>query len=90
MSIIVTLILGGVIGWLASLVTGNDARLGVIGNIVVGVIGAFLGGVLSRVITGSDQSTVSSFSLVGLFWAFLGAVVLLLLVNWLSGGTRPR
>lgn len=43
MNIIVTLIIGGVIGWLASLVMKTDAQMGILANIVVGIIGAFLG-----------------------------------------------
>ena len=43
MNIIVTLIIGGVIGWLASLIMKTDAQMGILANIVVGIIGAFLG-----------------------------------------------
>jgi len=43
MNIIVTLIIGGVIGWLASLIMKTNAQLGILANIVVGIIGAFLG-----------------------------------------------
>ena len=46
MSIIVWLIVGGIIGWLASLLAGTDERMGVFANIVVGIVGAFLGGLL--------------------------------------------
>lgn len=43
MNIIVTLIIGGVIGWLASLIMKTNAQMGILANIVVGIIGAFLG-----------------------------------------------
>lgn len=43
MAILLTLIVGGVIGWLASLVMKTDAQMGVISNIVVGILGAILG-----------------------------------------------
>jgi uncharacterized membrane protein YeaQ/YmgE (transglycosylase-associated protein family) len=43
MNIIVTLIIGGIIGWLASLVMKTDAQMGILANIVVGIIGSFLG-----------------------------------------------
>ena len=41
--IIVTLIIGGVIGWLGSMVMKTDAQMGILANIVVGIIGSFLG-----------------------------------------------
>jgi uncharacterized membrane protein YeaQ/YmgE (transglycosylase-associated protein family) len=43
MNIIVTLIIGGVIGWLASLIMKTNAQMGILANIVIGIIGAFLG-----------------------------------------------
>ena len=43
MNILVTLIIGGVIGWLASLIMKTNAQMGILANIVVGIIGAFLG-----------------------------------------------
>jgi len=43
MDIIITLIIGGVIGWLASLIMKTNAQMGILANIVVGIIGAFLG-----------------------------------------------
>ncbi len=43
MDIIVTLIIGGVVGWIASMIMKTDAQMGIIANIVVGIIGAFLG-----------------------------------------------
>jgi uncharacterized membrane protein YeaQ/YmgE (transglycosylase-associated protein family) len=43
MDIIVTLIIGGVVGWLGSLVMKTDAQMGILANIVVGIIGSFLG-----------------------------------------------
>ena len=43
MDIIVTLIIGGVIGWLGSLVMKTDAQMGILANIVVGIVGSFLG-----------------------------------------------
>lgn len=43
MEIIVTLIIGGVVGWLGSLVMKTDAQMGILANIVIGIIGSFLG-----------------------------------------------
>jgi uncharacterized membrane protein YeaQ/YmgE (transglycosylase-associated protein family) len=43
MDLIITLIVGGIIGWLASLIMGSDGQMGVLANVVVGIIGSFLG-----------------------------------------------
>ena len=47
MNLIVQLIVGGVIGWLASMVMKTNAQMGVIANIIVGIVGAGLGGWLA-------------------------------------------
>jgi uncharacterized membrane protein YeaQ/YmgE (transglycosylase-associated protein family) len=43
MDIIITLIIGGIVGWLGSLVMKTDAQMGLIANIIVGIVGSFLG-----------------------------------------------
>ena len=43
MDIIITLIIGGIIGWIGSLIMKTDAQMGLIANIIVGIVGAFLG-----------------------------------------------
>ena len=82
------IIVGGVAGWLASLaVRGGGVRgggLGLLGDIAVGIIGAFLGGlVLSRLLPGVYAITdgFSGFTLGSLIVAFVGAVILLLVVR---------
>lgn len=47
MDLIITLIIGGVIGWLASIVMKTNAQMGLIANVVVGIVGAWLGGWLA-------------------------------------------
>ena len=83
--IIVTLIVGGIIGWLASVVMRTDAQQGIILNVVVGIIGAFLGNILGGLF--GMGATLSSFSPIGLLWAFIGAVVLLGLINLVRRGS---
>jgi len=78
---IIYLIAGGIIGWLASIVMRTDTQQGIILNIIVGVIGSFIGGVL----LGSNLGTGG---LMGWFFAFLGAVILLAIVNLLRRGSR--
>jgi uncharacterized membrane protein YeaQ/YmgE (transglycosylase-associated protein family) len=79
MGLIVTAIIGGVIGWLASLVMKTGAQMGVIANIVVGIVGAALGfwlaGALGIVAVGSRGAWIIS---------ILGAVVLIAILKALN------
>jgi len=83
MGILITILLGGLIGWLASLLTDRDARQGIVGNIVVGIIGAFIGGWVSQLLTDTDRSALQ-FDIQSLIWALVGAVVLSWLLNWVQ------
>lgn len=78
---LVWLIVGGAIGWLASLVMGTDRQQGMVLNVVVGVVGAFIGGLLLSPLFGTGTINDSNFSLPGLFVSFLGAVILLAVVS---------
>lgn len=77
---IIALIVGGVAGWLASLVMNRDASMGIFWNIVVGCIGSLVGNMIAGPLLGISGS-VQQFSLTGLIIAFVGAVVLLGIVN---------
>lgn len=77
---IIALIVGGIAGWLASLVMNRDASMGIFWNIVVGCIGSVIGNALAGPLFGV-QGSVQQFSLTGLVIAFIGAVVLLAIVN---------
>jgi uncharacterized membrane protein YeaQ/YmgE (transglycosylase-associated protein family) len=81
MTFLMWLIIGGVLGWLASIVMKTNAEQGIILNIVVGIIGAFLGGLLLAPLFGTGTINQSDFSLGSLFVSFLGAVILLAIVN---------
>jgi uncharacterized membrane protein YeaQ/YmgE (transglycosylase-associated protein family) len=82
---IVALIVGGVAGWLASLVMNRDASMGIIMNIVVGCVGSIVGNFIARPLLGIGGS-VQEFSLTGLLIAVLGAVVLLAIANLIQRG----
>jgi uncharacterized membrane protein YeaQ/YmgE (transglycosylase-associated protein family) len=84
MSIIGWLIIGGVAGWLASLLMGTSGRQGCITNIVLGIVGAFVGGIVWGLISGDDF--VAEFSVGTLLVATLGAVVILAIYRALAGG----
>ncbi|OBX19937.1 hypothetical protein A9995_05175 [Erythrobacter sp. QSSC1-22B] len=81
---IIAIIVGGIIGWLASLVMNRDASMGIFWNIVVGIIGSFIGSFIGTLI--GVGATLTSFSLPGLLMSFLGAVVLLAIVNMVQRG----
>lgn len=85
MGIIIGIILGGIIGWLASIVMRTDGQQGIILNVVVGVIGSFLGNWIGGMF--GYGASITTFNIVGLFWAFIGAVVLLAIVNLIRRGS---
>ena len=75
------LVLGGVAGWIASMITRNNSQMGLVGNILVGILGAFAGNFLLNLITGNDLTSFG-FNITTFIIAIGGAVVLLLLFNW--------
>lgn len=82
---IIAIIVGGIIGWIASMIMGRDASMGIFWNIIVGLIGALLGGWIGTALLGTG-STLTEFSLPGLLMSLLGAVVLLGIVNLIQRG----
>jgi uncharacterized membrane protein YeaQ/YmgE (transglycosylase-associated protein family) len=81
MNFIIWLIVGGLIGWIASLIMRTDAQQGMLLNIVVGIVGALLGGWLISPLVGEGTINSGDFSIGGLVVSLLGAVVLLAIVN---------
>lgn len=79
------IILGGLAGWIASIVTGDNKSMGIVANIVVGVIGALIGGYIITLFGGVG---VTGFNIWSLAVAILGSVVLLALVKALRGGKK--
>jgi uncharacterized membrane protein YeaQ/YmgE (transglycosylase-associated protein family) len=89
MNVIIWLVVGGLIGWLASRIMNTDARQGIGLNVIVGVIGALLAGWLITPLVGGATINQGDFSLSGLVISLLGAIVLLAIVNlFRSGRTR--
>jgi uncharacterized membrane protein YeaQ/YmgE (transglycosylase-associated protein family) len=78
MGLIGWVILGAVAGWLASVITGRNSRMGCLSNIIIGVLGAVIGGFLVNLLGGEGAI---AFNLKGLGIAVLGAVVLLLITG---------
>ena len=86
MNFIIWLIVGGVIGWLASIVMKTDGQQGIILNVVVGIVGALLGGWLLSPLVGAGTINQDNFSLPALLVSFLGAAILLAIVNLFRRG----
>ena len=87
MNLIIWLVVGGILGWLASLVMKTDGQQGIILNVVVGIIGALIAGYLIAPLFGTGTINSNDFSVAGLLVSFLGAAVLLAIVNMFRRGT---
>jgi uncharacterized membrane protein YeaQ/YmgE (transglycosylase-associated protein family) len=84
---IIWLVIGGLIGWAASLIMRTDGQQGIFLNIVVGIIGAAIGGWVISPLIGVGTINEGSFSIASLFVSLLGAIVLLAVVNLVRRGT---
>lgn len=85
MYIILLLVMGGVIGWLASLVMNRDEQMGFFWNIVVGIVGSFIGNGVFSFFGGTSIATLTDWR--SLVAGFLGAVILLGAVNLVQRGS---
>jgi uncharacterized membrane protein YeaQ/YmgE (transglycosylase-associated protein family) len=81
-NLIIWLLVGALIGWLASMVMRTDSQQGPLLNIVVGIIGAMIGGFL----LGGQSINNNAFSVTALLVSFVGAIVLLAIVNLVTRG----
>jgi len=79
MDIIVTLIIGGVVGWLASIVMGTNAQMGLVANIIIGVIGSLLGHWIGGVMGFEAESGLARWAL-----SLLGAILMIGLLRMLG------
>ena len=86
MNLIIALIVGGIIGWLASIVMRTDAQQGILLNIVVGIVGSLLGGFLLSGIIGGGNLLNGQLDIRTLLSALLGAIILLAIVNLFRRG----
>ncbi len=86
MNIIIMLVVGGILGWLASIVMRTDAQQGVFLNVVVGIVGALLAGFIITPLIGGAPITSGAFDIMSLVSSFIGAVVLLAIVNLFRRG----
>lgn len=85
---LIALVVGGVIGWLASIVMNRDASMGIVMNVIVGCVGSILGRFIYEMLTSGDLSRMrdSPFNPMTLLVAFAGAIVLLAIANMIQRG----
>lgn len=87
MGIIILLIVGGLIGWVASMIMRTDAQQGIILNVVVGIVGAVLAGFILTPLIGGAPITSGGISIPSILVSLLGAIVLLAIVNLVRRGS---
>lgn len=75
------MVIGALAGWIASIITGNNRKMGAGMNIIVGIIGGFIGGLIVNLLGGYG---ITGFNLWSLLVATIGAIVLLSVTNALS------
>jgi uncharacterized membrane protein YeaQ/YmgE (transglycosylase-associated protein family) len=85
MGFLVWLIVGGIVGWLASLVMRTDAQQGILMNIVIGIVGAFIGGWIISPLVGVGTIN-DGISIGSVIVSLIGAVILLAIVNLFRRG----
>lgn len=78
MGIISWIIIGGIAGWIASMITGNNEKMGIGSNILVGIVGGLIGGFIMNLIGGAGMT---GFNLWSLVVSFVGSVILLIIIN---------
>ncbi|WP_379920741.1 GlsB/YeaQ/YmgE family stress response membrane protein [Erythrobacter sp. R86502] len=86
MNFIILIVVGGILGWLASIVMRTNAQQGILLNVVVGIVGAILAGFIITPLIGGAPITEGAFDIRSLFASFIGAVVLLAIVNLFRRG----
>ena len=87
MNFIIWLVVGGVIGWLASMLMKTNDQQGLFLNVVVGIVGALLAGWFISPLVGIGTINQDNFSVGGLLVSFVGAAILLAIVNLFRRGT---
>lgn len=84
-TVIIWLVIGGIVGWLASLIMKTDAQQGILLNVVVGIVGAFLAGWLISPLVGVGTIN-QGVSIGSILVSLVGAIVLLAIVNLFKRG----
>jgi uncharacterized membrane protein YeaQ/YmgE (transglycosylase-associated protein family) len=86
MNFIAWIVIGGLIGWIASKIMNTDAQQGLILNVVVGIVGALVGGWLISPLVGLPTINQNAFSIGAMAVSLVGAIILLAIVNLFNRG----
>jgi len=89
MNLIIWLVVGGILGWVASLIMKTDGQQGIVLNVIVGIVGALIAGFVIAPMFGTGTINSNDFSASGLLVSLLGAAILLAIVNMFRRGS-PR
>ncbi|MBM6576020.1 GlsB/YeaQ/YmgE family stress response membrane protein [Microvirga sp. SRT01] len=87
MGLIVLLIVGGLIGWVASMIMRTDGQQGILLNVVVGIVGALLAGFIVTPLIGGAPITSGVISIQSVLVSLVGAIVLLAIINLFRRGS---
>ncbi|RZL71487.1 MAG: GlsB/YeaQ/YmgE family stress response membrane protein [Sphingomonas sp.] len=87
MGLIVLLIVGGLIGWVASMIMRTDGQQGILLNVVVGIVGALLAGFIVTPLIGGAPITSGVLSIQSVLVSLVGAIVLLAIINLFRRGS---
>lgn len=87
MGIIILLIVGGIVGWLASLIMRTDGQQGIFLNVVVGIVGALIAGFVVTPLIGGAPITSGVISIQSVLISLVGAVILLAIINLVRRGS---
>ena len=85
MYILLWILFGALIGWVASVLTHDNGRMGILANIVIGLIGSVIGGLISEA---AGWGGINAWSWPGFLFSILGAVILLSLINLFNRNHR--
>lgn len=85
MGLIGFIIFGGIAGWIASMITKNNKQMGIIANVIVGLLGSIIGGFIASEL---GFGKITEFSIRNLIIAIFGSVILLWIVNFITGKRR--
>lgn len=84
MDLIVTLIIGGIVGWLASVLMGTSGQMGILANVLIGIVGSFLGHAIANALHLGPRGSIASWVV-----SILGAALLIAVLNALGVFRRP-
>ena len=90
MNFIIWLIVGGIVGWVASVVMRTNSRQGLLLDVVVGIVGAFVAGVVLTPLLGIGTINQNDFSLPALLVSLMGAIILLAVISLFRRGSSGR